>query len=69
MTYSLLGEGLGVSDLDLFNVYSLFLDLYEEYSTGDYAESTDQQIYDNMMTDGQMNGISYFTREFDSNTR
>lgn len=64
-----MGEGLGVTDLELFNLYSVFLDLYETYSTGDYAGNTDQQIYDNMMTDQQMNGISYFTREFDSNTR
>lgn len=66
-SYSLIGEGLGVTDLELFELYSLLQDLYTEYSTGDYAGSTDAQIYNNMMTDGQMNGISYFTREFNSN--
>ncbi len=67
-SYSLLGEGLGVSELELFNLYEMLLDLYEIYSTGDYEGDTDEEIYTNMMADQDMHGVSYFTRAFDSNT-
>jgi len=67
-TYSLLGESLGVSELELFQLYSTLLELYEIYSTGDYDGDNDETIYNNMMEDPIMNGVSYFVRNFDSNS-